>query len=176
MAQAGGPVAGRGARLREHEGATARRVGSWIVWWVLLMSFWVLLNDSITLAELLAGAGAAALGAFLAELVQYQAATHFRMRIEWTVPALKVPMQVLRDTLTVFGALWRQLAHGEEPASSFSEVVVRYGDDSAEGVTRRVLLIGGRSAAPNTLALGIDGERDVMVVHHLVMRARDSGG
>jgi hypothetical protein len=31
-----------------------------------------------------------------------------------------------------------------------------------------VLLIGGRSVAPNTFVLGIDRERDVMVVHQLV--------
>ena len=31
-----------------------------------------------------------------------------------------------------------------------------------------MLLIGGRSLAPNTFVLGIDPERDVMVVHELV--------
>jgi hypothetical protein len=51
------------------------------------MSFWVMLDDSINADELLAGAGAAALAAFFAELVSYQAATRFRMRIEWLVPA-----------------------------------------------------------------------------------------
>jgi hypothetical protein len=40
-----------------------------------MMSFWVMLDDSINTGELLAGAGAAALAAFFAELVSYQAAT-----------------------------------------------------------------------------------------------------
>ncbi|HUY45630.1 MAG TPA: hypothetical protein VMV92_07875 [Streptosporangiaceae bacterium] len=31
----------------------ARRAGAWIVWWVLLMSFWVIPDDSIALDELL---------------------------------------------------------------------------------------------------------------------------
>jgi hypothetical protein len=31
-----------------------------------------------------------------------------------------------------------------------------------------VLLVGGRSVAPNTFVLGIDRERSVMVVHQLV--------
>ncbi|MGH9305994.1 MAG: hypothetical protein ACRD0I_03800, partial [Acidimicrobiales bacterium] len=114
----------------------ARRVGSWLVWWALLMSFWILLDDSIALAELLAGAGAAALGATLAALAQYQASTQLRMRIEWTVPAFSLPAQVARDTLTVFAALWRQLARGEAPNSGFREVPVAFGDDSPEGVTR----------------------------------------
>jgi hypothetical protein len=84
-------------------------------------------------------------------------------------PALGLPGQVVRDTVTVFAALWRQLAHGEQPPSGFRELPTPFGDGSAEGATRRVLLVGGRSVAPNTLALGIDPERDVMIVHQLVV-------
>ena len=39
-----------------------------------MMSFWVMLDDSINTDELLVGAGTAALAAFFAELVTYQAA------------------------------------------------------------------------------------------------------
>jgi multisubunit Na+/H+ antiporter MnhE subunit len=161
------PRAGRG-RGREQGGHLSRRAGAWLVWWVLLMSFWVILDDSIALDELLAGAGAAALAATLAELVGHQAATRFRMRAGWVIPALGLPGQVVRDTVIVFAALWRRLAHGEQPPSGFREIPARFGDDSDEGVTRRVLLVGGRSVAPNTFVLGIDRERNVMVVHQLV--------
>jgi multisubunit Na+/H+ antiporter MnhE subunit len=147
----------------------ARRVGAWLVWWVLLMSFWIILDNSVASDELLAGAGAAALGAFLAELAFHQAATRFRMRIEWLVPALSLPAQVVRDTAIVFAALWRRLAHGEEPPSGFRTVPARFGSHTAEGETRRVLLIGGRSLAPNSFVLGIDPDRDVMVIHQLVV-------
>ena len=150
----------------------ARRVGTWAVWWVLLMSFWVVLDYSIAWDELLAGAGAAALGALLAEMAGRQAATRFRMRVQWVVPALRLPGQVARDTVIVFAALWRRLAHGAQPDSGFREVPVRYGDDTAEGRTRRVLLIGGRSVAPNSFALGMDEDRDVMVVHELVVTGK----
>jgi len=152
----------------------ARRIGSWLVWWVLMMSFWVMIDDSIGTDELLAGAGAAALAALLAELVTYQAAARFRMRIEWLIPALRLPGQVARDTVTVYAALWRCLARGEQPPSAFVEIPARFGDDSPEGVTRRTLLIGGTSVAPNTFALGLDKDRDVMLVHRLV--AKEEGG
>jgi hypothetical protein len=65
--------------------------------------------------------------------------------------------------------LWRWLARGEQPPSGFREIPARFGDGSDEGVTRRVLLVGGRSIAPNTFVLGLDQERDVMVVHQLVV-------
>jgi multisubunit Na+/H+ antiporter MnhE subunit len=162
-----GPLAGE-PRERQRDLPVARRAGSWLVWWVLMMSFWVMIDDSISTDELLAGAGAAALAALLAEVVSYQAATRFRMRIEWLVPALSLPGQVVRDTVIVYRALWRRVARGEQPPSAFADLPARYGDDSPEGVTRRVLLVWGTSVAPNTFALGIDSERDVMVVHRLV--------
>lgn len=167
---ADGPVAGAGdPRRRQEDIPLARRVGSWLVWWVLLMALWVLLDNTIQTAELLAGAAVAAMGASLAELAQYQAATHFRMRIEWTVPALSLPIQVAKDTVLVFHALWDQLVHRRPPASGFRALPARYGGDTPEELTRRVLLVGGKSVAPNTFALGIDPERDVMFVHQLVV-------
>jgi hypothetical protein len=108
-----------------------------------MMSFWVMLDDSINTDELLAGAGAAALAAFFAELVSYQTATRFRMRIEWLVPAFSLPGQVVRDTVIVYHALWRRVAHGEQPPSAFLELPARFGDDRPEGLTRRTLLVGG---------------------------------
>ena len=162
-----GPLAGE-PRERRRDLPMAHRAGSWLVWWVLMMSFWVMLDVSISTDELLAGAGAAALAALLAEVVTYQAATRFRMRIEWLVPALSLPGQVVRDTVIVYRALWRRLAHGQQPPSAFADLPARYGDDSPEGVTRRVLLVWGTSVVPNTFALGVDSARDVMVVHRLV--------
>jgi multisubunit Na+/H+ antiporter MnhE subunit len=156
------------ARNRKHDVPAARRVGSWLVWWVLMMSFWVMIDDSVNADELWAGAGAAALAALLTELVTHQTASRFRMRFGWLVPALRLPGEVARDMVTVYAALWRRLARGEQPASAFVEVPARFGDDSPEGATRRTLLIGGMSVAPNTFALGIDKDSDVMVVHRLV--------
>jgi multisubunit Na+/H+ antiporter MnhE subunit len=162
----GSPAAARRRKLPPVP--VARRVGAWVTWWVILMSFWVILDDSIALDELLAGAGAAALGASLAELAGYQATTRLRMRVEWLTPALSLPGQIARDTITVFAALWRQVARGQRPDSGFRELPVVFGDQSMEGKTRRVLLVGGRSIAPNSFALGIDADRNVMVVHQLV--------
>jgi multisubunit Na+/H+ antiporter MnhE subunit len=166
-----GPLAGE-PRQRQRNLPAARRVGSWLVWWVLMMSFWVMIDDSVQTDELLAGAGAAALAAVFAELVTYQAATRFRMRTGWLGPALRLPGQVVADTIIVYRALWRRLAHGEQPPSAFLELPARFGDDTPEGVTRRTLLIGGTSLAPNTFVLGLDRERDVMVVHRLVAGSR----
>jgi multisubunit Na+/H+ antiporter MnhE subunit len=140
---------------------------------VLLMSFWIVLDDSLATDELLAGAGAAALGATLAELVSHQSGLRFRMRIEWLAAAVRLPGQVARDTWTVFAALWRQVAGGEQPRSGFRAVPVSPAGDNDEDRTRRVLQVWQRSVAPNSFALGIDQDRGVMIVHHLVLPDAD---
>jgi multisubunit Na+/H+ antiporter MnhE subunit len=167
-----GPLAGE-PRPRKYHQPRVARVGAWLVWWVLLMSLWVMLDDSLATDELLAGAGAAALAAVVAEVASYQAATRFRMRIKWLVPVLGLPWQVVRDTVIVYAALWRRLARGEQPDSAFVTEPVRFGDDTPAGVTRRVLLIGARSLAPNAFALGIDPSTETMILHQLVVKGGD---
>jgi multisubunit Na+/H+ antiporter MnhE subunit len=163
------PLAGE-PRERKLSRPPVTRVGAWLVWWVLLMALWVMLDDSLATDELLAGAGAAALAALVAEVASYQAATRFRMRLRWLGPALRLPEQVARDTVIVYAALWRRLTRGEQPDSAFVTEPVRFGDDTPAGVTRRVLLIGGRSVAPNAFALGIDRDTGTMVLHQLVTK------
>jgi multisubunit Na+/H+ antiporter MnhE subunit len=132
------------------------------------MALWVWIDDSIDVPELLVGAAVAVMGALVAEVVESQAATHVRIRFEWLARALPIPLQVVRDLATVFTALFRKVAMGEEPRSRLEEVPVRGGGDSPEDVTRRALLVAAASIAPNTFALGIDKERNVMIVHKLV--------
>jgi multisubunit Na+/H+ antiporter MnhE subunit len=167
-----GPLAGEPRDRKYHQSVPAR-ARTWLVWWVLLMSLWVTLDDSLATDELLAGAGAAALAGLVAELASYQAATRFRMRTRWLVPALRLPGQVVGDMAIVYAALWRRLARGEQPNSAFVTEPVRFGDDSPADVTRRVLLIGGRSVAPNAFALGIDPGTETMVLHQLVAEGND---
>src|ERR1700734_2308273 len=109
-----GPHAGE-PRDRKYHQSGAARVVAWLGWWVLLMSLWVMLDDSLATDELLAGAGAAALAALVAELVTYQAASRVRIRIAWLVLALRLPGGVARDMGIVYAALWRRLGHRPEP-------------------------------------------------------------
>jgi hypothetical protein len=156
--------------------ALARGVAAWAVCWVLLMSFWMILDDSAALDELLAGAGAAALAALFAQRVSARAGVRFRFRVRWLAPAARLPWDVLRDTGIVFAALWRRAARGEQPASALRELPARYGGTDAESVTRRVLLVAGRSVAPNAFAAALEPGRDVLVVHELVPRGPGARG
>jgi multisubunit Na+/H+ antiporter MnhE subunit len=146
-----------------------RRVMTWLTWWVILMSLWVALDDSFESDELAVGAGAAAVAAILAEVACYQAELRFRVRAAWLVRAFRLPGEVVQQTVLVFGALARTVfTKAPPPDGRFRELPVGYGDDTPLGVTRRVLLTGARSLAPNEFTLGLDSERDVMVTHQLV--------
>jgi len=105
----------------------ARGVAAWAACWVLLMSFWMIMNNSAALDEVLAGTGAAALAALFVQRVSARAGVRFRVRARWLVPAARLPWDVLRDTGIVFAALWRRVARGEQPASALRELPVRYG-------------------------------------------------
>lgn len=150
----------------------AWRVGGWLAWWAVLLSLWIVVDDSVAWDELAAGAGAAALGAVFAEAVTYQARTRIVVRRRWLLSALRLPADVIRDTWIVLRALVRTLITGQQPASDFREIPVRFGPVTPEGRSRRALIVAGTSLAPNTFALGIDAERDVMVVHQLVPAER----
>jgi hypothetical protein len=81
---------------------------------------------------------------------------------------LALPGRVAQETFLVFAALAKTLARREPPNGGFREINVRYGDDSPAGVTRRTLLTGSKSLAPNAFVVDFDAERDVMLVHELV--------
>jgi hypothetical protein len=155
-------------RVRPAARALARGAAAWAVCWVLLMSFWMILNNSAALDEVLAGTGAAALAALFVQRVSARAGVRFRVRARWLVPAARLPWDVLRDTGIVFAALWRRVARGEQPASRLRELPVRYGGTDPESVMRRVLLVAGRSVAPNAFVASLESGLDVLVVHELV--------
>jgi len=135
-----------------------------------MMAFWVALDDSLAPDELLAGAGAAAIAAFVAQAACHLAGLRGRMRARWLLPALRLPGRVGADTMAVYLALWFKLTRNEDPAGGFVEVPVDPGEDGPAGAVRRTLIVGGRSFTPNGFVLGIDAERRVMVVHQLVSR------
>jgi multisubunit Na+/H+ antiporter MnhE subunit len=148
-----------------------RAVITWLTWWVLLMSLWVAVDDSLAPDELLAGAGASALAALAATVVSRQARLRYRVRAAWLPRALALPGQVASDTIAVFAVLAKAVAtRAPAPHGAYREVPVRYGDDTPLGVTRRVLLTGARSLTPNAFVVDLDQERDVMLVHELVTR------
>jgi hypothetical protein len=159
----------RERRLRE----LARRPVSWLGWWIVLMAIWVIVDDSIGRAELVAGALAAAASATFVEVASHQAGIRYRIKIGWLRAAARLPRQVLRETAIVFAALGRRIGSGEEPGGAFIAEPVQPGPDTTAGATRRALLIGARSVSPNKFVLGIESDRGLLIAHKLVLAPGD---
>ena len=161
---------------------------TWLCWWALLMAFWVMLDDSFRPDELLVGAGGSALAALLATAVSNAAFSGGAVKDSavkdsavkggtgWLRQAAALPGQVLRDTGAVYVALGRMVVQGGPPPGGYTEIPVRYGDGSTHGIIRRVLLTWTRSLAPNTFVVGMDPERDVMIIHRLAGGATGQDG
>jgi multisubunit Na+/H+ antiporter MnhE subunit len=149
---------------------------SWFAWWALMMSLWVAVDDSLRSDELIVGAVAAALAAAAAVLVARLAQLRAGFKARWLPTAIgeiiNLPGRVAHETFLVFAALAKTLVPGgAPPRAGFREIPVRYGDDTPSGVTRRILLTGAQSLAPNAFVVDFDAERDVMLVHELVTRS-----
>lgn len=163
------------AKQNARRGASGFTV-SWFAWWALMMSFWVAIDDSLRSDELIVGAAATALAAAAAAGVARLAQLRAGFETAWLPAAiggvLGLPGRVAQETFQVFVALAKALPPGgEKPAGGFREVPVRYGDDRPAGVTRRILLTGAKSLAPNAFVVDFDRERGVMLVHELVTRS-----
>ena len=141
------------------------------------MSFWIILDDSLATDELVAGAAAAALAALLAS---WPATRRRRGSGCGSVAGARrcgCREQVLGDTVT--GVCRAGAAAG--PRRAAGQRVPRRcrsgsATESMEAITRRVLLVGGRSLASEHVRARLDADRDVMVVHRLVMTTGGPGG
>jgi hypothetical protein len=144
-----------------------RLVARWAIWFVALWWLWMLLVGEWNPVEWVAATAAAAVSASLFELMRARAGVEARVPFEWIARAASVPKQIFVDFGIVTVALLRRRsgvfrAH-EFPAtgSSSTDVGIRAWADYAANFS------------PNALAVDIDREHGLSLVHDLVPN-RDS--
>jgi hypothetical protein len=126
----------------------------------------MLLVDTKSRPELIAGAVAAALAAIASELVRAQRIAQVRARPHWLLRAWRPIARIPLDLAIVLGALLRL----RRPRGRFRALRFRAGGDDPEGNARRALAEALGSLAPNTYVIGVDTNRRVLIVHQLVPR------
>jgi len=142
----------------------------WLASWAVCAAVWMLLVDTPYPPELAAGAVVAALAATVVELVRRQRVAMVRVRPRWLRhawrPVVRVPLDLVVLTRTAVVQLVRPRArHGRFFAVPFAGER-RDPEDNA----RRALAEALGSFAPNTIVVGVDVERGLMLVHQLVPR------
>jgi multisubunit Na+/H+ antiporter MnhE subunit len=148
-----------------------RAAFGWLTAAVFAAAFYLLLIDTTDLPELIVGGVAAALAATGSELARQQRVVGESLRLRWLGrlyrPLLRVPL----DVAQLSAAAVRQLLHPRARVGEFRTVKFICSGDERRDDGRAALAIAAGSFAPNTMVVGIDHERNVMLVHQL--RASD---
>lgn len=139
----------------------------WLVRSVVLYALWLALIDNVHRSDLITGVLCAALAAALATAVDASRLGRARPRPGMFVRMPLALVALVVDTARLMVVLVRKLGgrpvHGRFRAVAYPTAT---GDPAAAG--RRALSEIAGSLAPNRYVLGIDPERQVMVVHELL--------
>jgi multisubunit Na+/H+ antiporter MnhE subunit len=139
----------------------ARRVAYWAADFGVLLGVWLLLVMTTEPAELAAGAGAAALAALGMELAREQQHPQFAPRLRDLTQFYRIPASVAEDTVALLVKLPKR------PEGFFRLLPFYFGGDSAADGGRRALAIIYATIPPNTLVIGIERQRNRMLVHYV---------
>ena len=140
-----------------------------LAWSAGSMLLWVLVTSTFQGAELVAGAVVSVLTALVVEAVRERERFAFRPRLRWLRRAAVIPLRVSADTWLLTVALVRHATGSKRVRGALVAVPFRHGEQGdPEDSARRALVVAGLSVSPNSVVLGVDGERDEVLVHQLV--------
>jgi multisubunit Na+/H+ antiporter MnhE subunit len=129
---------------------------------------WLWLDDTLALPELVTGAVAAAIAASVAEVVLGRAAPRLRWRRRWFRRAWRLPLHVVADLWRLLRVLVLTLTGQRKSRGRFRAIRFDAGSsDNPEDIARRALAKAAGSVAPNTVVVGIDAARGLILVHQL---------
>jgi multisubunit Na+/H+ antiporter MnhE subunit len=145
----------------------ARRTLFFSATWVALAGVWLLYVDNRSLPELLTGAVAAAIAATGSELVRAQRVAPIRLRARWVVRLWRPVARAPVDVLVVTRAILRQCAKRRPQRGQLRALRFQDGRDDPVANARRAIAEAFGSFAPNTIIVGVDRERELILAHQL---------
>ena len=134
---------------------------------VLLIGLWMMFVSLLQWNELIAGVAAALIGAFADAVIKATDFASFEPELKQLLLIFRLPGEVLRNTLVVFGELFRRLA-GAPPRSRLLIVPFDGGGVDRRSAARRALAILYSTIPPNSVVVGIDQDRNYLLLHNLV--------
>jgi hypothetical protein len=150
-----------------------RRAGAWVAAGTLAGGLYLLLIDTTSLPELIVLAAAAVIAATGFELArEQQTAGGVSVRVRWLGTLYKPLVKAPSDIAVVSIIALRQLIRPRRVNGAFRAVPFRCGEGHDIELGRRALAESFGSFAPNTIIVGIDEERELILGHQL----RVSGG
>jgi multisubunit Na+/H+ antiporter MnhE subunit len=146
-----------------------RRLRFWLAWWLALTGLWMLLVFTVSVAELVFGAFAGALGATAATLVGTQEDLRAVLKLRWLRRVLGLPRAVVVECVRLVPVVARALVRREPVSGGFRTVEFAGARTrSAEATGRRAMAKWLGSVSPNAIVIGFAEDDDVVLVHQLV--------
>jgi hypothetical protein len=147
-----------------------RRASVWLAGWLLAAGLYLLLIDTTDLPELIVGAAIATLAATAFGLAREQYLAAETVRLAWLGRMYRPLAQTPSDIVALVGAALVQLRHPRRTHGVFRAVPFACGDNEAREIGRRALAESLGSFAPNTIIIGVDPERELLLGHQLRRR------
>jgi hypothetical protein len=147
-----------------------RHASVWVAGWLLAGGLYLLLIDTTDLPELIVGAAIATLAATAFGLAREQYLAAETLRLAWLGRIYRPVVQTPPDIVALVGAALMQLRHPRRTHGVFRAVPFACGDDEAREIGRRALAESLGSFAPNTIIIGVDPERELLLGHQLRRR------
>jgi multisubunit Na+/H+ antiporter MnhE subunit len=155
------------AQSKSPPGRVARHLGIVLFSWLALAAVWMLLVDNESLPELLTGAGVVCIATVGSELVRHQRIAEVRARPLWLLRLWKPVARVPVDVGIVTWALFRQVVERRRERGALRAMRFRAdGKDPIDNARRALAELAG-SMAPNTIVIGVDTRRKLILVHQL---------
>jgi len=133
---------------------------------LFLLALWMAFVSAVKIDEVLVGIPAAGLSAFADGVVKAKRFAKFRPEPQWLLFFFWQPWYALSGTWAIFVALGRHLL-GKKSESQLRVVRFRAGGEDPESCARRALAIILTTIPPNFLVIGIDKEKDLMLIHQV---------
>jgi multisubunit Na+/H+ antiporter MnhE subunit len=144
------------------------RAAGFVGTWIVLAATYLLLVDTVSTPELITGAVVATIAAIGSELVRLERRLHTRIPLRGLALAWKPVARAPTDLVLVLLAIVRQVFERKRARGRIRAMPFRHGGDAPDAAGRRALAESLGSFAPNTIVIGVDDERNLIIVHQLV--------
>lgn len=133
-----------------------------VVWWGLCLGVWLVTLSAVSGQELVVATPLGLVSGVLAVIARRVAGNRWRLRPQWFLPVLLVPVAILADTVRVLAAAVTR------PSGRFVDLPVSQGaGDGAPARGRRALATMVITVSPGTIVVDIDPETGRATVHTL---------
>jgi hypothetical protein len=151
-----------------------RRVAAWFIAGLGAGGLYLLLIDTTSLPELIVAVAAAVIAATGLELAREQGTTGGQaVRLRWLATLYRPLLKAPSDIAVVSFVAFRQLVRPRAVNGVFRAVPFRCGSEHDVETGRRALAQSFGSFAPNTIIVGVDVDRELVLGHQLCPRGGD---